>query len=615
MLNENGHPLDRWRSTPPRNGPQDEQKTNVQVSSSPTLLSSEFKIGGNAGVPLTRVENPDGKKVISNGCSRIHRILTDEERFRGCKTRWTELEVHGRIKNISTGLFEMRHLTALFLGNNQLQVIPSGISQLCNLTLLDLSHNKIRNLPKEIGDMISLCHLYLNSNQLRVLPYELGKLFRLQTFALAHNPLSPEISKIYQDLNGDKKLLLYLLDHLALNIIPPPERSWIAARNIDPDKPIATFTILCYNVLCDKYATSNLYSYCPQWALNWECRKEYILKEIFNYSADIITLQEVETEQFKTLFLPKLEVEGYSGVFYPKSRSKTMNEEEKKYVDGCAIFWKKDKFEMERNQPIEFTKVAIEKAQAHENMLNRVMPRDNIALAAVLRIKENLYGPHRVPSNASDNVTGSLLVVCTAHIHWDPEFCDVKLIQSMMLVHELQKLLDIVALKYTLNVQHIPVLICGDFNSLPDSGVVEFLSKGAISKDHPDLKSFREESCLSCLSSDLKDQRNFTHSLRLDSAVDTAQIPYTNYTLDFKGMIDYIFATPQSLARLGTLGPLDSTWVQQNKFVGFPQPHVPSDHIPIMAQYAVIPASHQRSLPPIQHYGSSHSGGFGAIGR
>jgi len=55
---------------------------------------------------------------------------------------------------------------------------------------------------------------------------------------LAHNPLSPEISKIYQDLNGDKKLLQYLLDHLALNIIPPPERNWIAARNIDPDKPI-----------------------------------------------------------------------------------------------------------------------------------------------------------------------------------------------------------------------------------------------------------------------------------------------------------------------------------------------------------------------------------------
>lgn len=72
--------------------------------------------------------------------------------------------------------------------------------------------------------------------------------------------------------------------------------------------------------------------------------------------------------------------------------------------------------------------------------------------------------------NAADSVVGNLLTVCTAHIHWDPEFCDVKLIQSMMLVNELQKVLDKVAAKYQLRTHQIPVLICGDFNSLPDSG-------------------------------------------------------------------------------------------------------------------------------------------------
>jgi CCR4-NOT transcription complex subunit 6 len=55
------------------------------------------------------------------------------------------------------------------------------------------------------------------------------------------------------------------------------------------------------------------------------------------------TLKEVETEQFKQFFVPKLEAVGYTGVFYPKSRSKTMMEEERKYVDGCAIFWKREK--------------------------------------------------------------------------------------------------------------------------------------------------------------------------------------------------------------------------------------------------------------------------------
>jgi len=43
-----------------------------------------------------------------------------------------------------------------------------------------------------------------------------------------------------------------------------------------------------------------------------------------------------------------------------------------------------------------------------------------------------------VPTNIDDNVTNTPLVVCTAHIHWDPEYCDVKLVQTMMLMHELQ---------------------------------------------------------------------------------------------------------------------------------------------------------------------------------
>lgn len=46
------------------------------------------------------------------------------------------------------------------------------------------------------------------------------------------------------------------------------------------------------------------------------------------------------------------------------------------------------------------------------------------------------------PMPSSDNVVGSPLIVCTAHIHWDPEFCDVKLVQSMMLAHELWKLVE-----------------------------------------------------------------------------------------------------------------------------------------------------------------------------
>lgn len=48
---------------------------------------------------------------------------------------------------------------------------------------------------------------------------------------------------------------------------------------------------MCYNVLCDKYATRQLYGYCPSWALNWEYRKKAIMQEILSCNADIISLQ------------------------------------------------------------------------------------------------------------------------------------------------------------------------------------------------------------------------------------------------------------------------------------------------------------------------------------
>lgn len=48
---------------------------------------------------------------------------------------------------------------------------------------------------------------------------------------------------------------------------------------------------MSYNVLCDKYATRQLYGYCPQWALDWDYRKTTILKEILQFNADILSLQ------------------------------------------------------------------------------------------------------------------------------------------------------------------------------------------------------------------------------------------------------------------------------------------------------------------------------------
>lgn len=43
---------------------------------------------------------------------------------------------------------------------------------------------------------------------------------------------------------------------------------------------------------------------------------------------------------------------------------------------------------MSQEQLVEFNQLAIEHANGHEDMLNRVMTKDNIALAALLQTKE-----------------------------------------------------------------------------------------------------------------------------------------------------------------------------------------------------------------------------------
>lgn len=64
------------------------------------------------------------------------------------------------------------------------------------------------------------------------------------------------------------------------------------------------------------------------------------MTEIQQLNPDILCLQELEAAQFEGCFHPELSNQGYHGGFYPKSRSKTMNEKERRTVDGCAIFYK-----------------------------------------------------------------------------------------------------------------------------------------------------------------------------------------------------------------------------------------------------------------------------------
>ena len=111
--------------------------------------------------------------------------------------------------------------------------------------------------------------------------------------------------------------------------------------------------------------------------------------------------------------------------------------------------------------------LATQMGSGAPDILNRVMPKDNIACGVVLEMK-----PDR-----------QQVFVTNAHLTWDPEFKDVKVIQSVMLLHEVQKVID----EHKKEGTKPAVIVGGDFNSTPDSGVHEFMTRSKISQQHPDL--------------------------------------------------------------------------------------------------------------------------------
>ncbi|XP_055941113.1 uncharacterized protein LOC129971401 isoform X1 [Argiope bruennichi] len=398
----------------------------------------------------------------------------------------------------------------------------------------------------------------------------------------------------YEEDSNLEESIIKSHNTLVLPSSHPPQRPWIIMNEQELTSS-CSFTVMCYNILCDKYATRQMYGYCPNWALDWSYRKKNILQELLHYKADIISLQEVETEQFYRYFKPELKKEGYDGIFSPKSRAKTMSENERKHVDGCAIFFKTDKFTLVKDHLMEFNQLAMANAEGSDDMLNRVMTKDNIGLAALLQTKPGAY--------RDDTDMSQLLLVCTAHIHWDPEYSDVKLIQTMMLMHEMKTFVDDILQKSNVPVPQkgdpnvIPLLLCGDFNSLPDSGVIEYLSSGRVSVSHCDFKEFVYKDCLSKFGNAAK-TNEFTHPFQISRAYNDGVMPFTNYSYDFKGVIDYIFYSKLHMSVLGVLGPIDSNWLEENRIHGCPHPHVPSDHFPIVVELQLNPTLPIQLSPP-----------------
>lgn len=244
----------------------------------------------------------------------------------------------------TSGLFSFTFLINLYLNHNALSTVPPEISKLRHLEVLDLSGNNLSSLPPELGMLTQLKELYVFDNHLTTLPPELGSLHQLQTLGVEGNPLDAALKNLVQK-DGTPALISFLRDSCPVPS-PPPARPWKSVLShaereaLASDPNAETFSVLCYNILSEKLATERMYGYTPAWALSWEYRKELILTEVMNSDADFLCLQEVDIAHYEDYFSKHLGDQGYEGVFWPKSRYKTMSDADRRQVDGCATFFK-----------------------------------------------------------------------------------------------------------------------------------------------------------------------------------------------------------------------------------------------------------------------------------
>lgn len=589
---------------------------NIQASKIAAVSSSPSS--HNSATPGTPNKS---RAFLAASASGLHHMnqrkeLMEDERQRKIneeinKQFWTSLDLSGQgLPALSPKVCNYDFLQRLYLCHNKLETIPASIVKLTQLKVLDISSNMLKELPEELGLLYHLRYLFFFDNNISSLPQKFGGLFQLDFMGIEGNPLDEE-TRVLMAKEGTRAVIQNLRDK-APRDIPLSKRDWIVldsnkAQHIGPlpnsdhdtlldglqhslnenvdgmadNENKTKFTALSYNVLCETYATPSLYAYVPSWALDWSYRSQLLLKELIMYNTDICCLQEVSRANYESFFKENMKERGYNTQFLQKGRFKLSDNDGDK-IDGCASFYRTDKFKLIERHDVEFSKVARDHSEflKGEDTYNRFLNRDNVAMILVLE---------HIPS-------GRLMIMVNTHLHWDPAYKDVKVMQVVILLEELAKLVK----RYTSNstkegkqypkltdIKHVPVVICGDFNSTQDSGVYHLLTQGKITK-HIDLegRSYGKYS-----------SEGISHDFPFKSAYsEIGELPFTNFTPNFVEAIEYFFYTSSTLDVTGLLGPMDPDYPKHN--IAIPDAAHPSDHIPIMTEFQFKKLKEKITGPP-----------------
>ncbi|XP_072536397.1 protein angel homolog 2 [Salminus brasiliensis] len=359
------------------------------------------------------------------------------------------------------------------------------------------------------------------------------------------------------------------------------------------------FSVMSYNILSQELLLSNtyLYKHCNPRVLEWRHRFTNIIKELEQHSADIMCLQEVQEDHYQKQIKPMLESLGYHCEYKRRTGRKP---------DGCAVVFKRNRFSLLSCHPVEYFRQGIS-----------LLDRDNVGLILLLQPVE--------PSGSACS-----LCVANTHLLYNPRRGDIKLAQLAMLLAETSRVSRLA------DGTTCPVLLCGDFNSVPQSPLYSFVKESKLeyvgmpigkvsgqeessrgqrvlaapiwppslgisqqcqyefkSNEHK-VKDLKQEASLNSIEHGLKLTSAYSHYLK-----ENGQPEITTCHSRTAITVDYIFYSPtqgdgcvhtecsmpeerglQLLARLALVSEAELGEVN-----GLPNQHNSSDHLPLIAQF------------------------------
>lgn len=313
-------------------------------------------------------------------------------------------------------------------------------------------------------------------------------------------------------------------------------------RNFRYLSNVSGIKIISYNILAPLAAKYPIHmDNCPSDCIDWNYRFKLIQNEVLNLKPDIINLQEAEVKYVFRDIKPFFEKKGFKCFFKPQKGRTNRKTNTKDNNFGVMTIIHRSKFETLKKGHIDYHKL-------YKNYIDYKFYKK-----AYKRFASLVLLLH-------DKQSQKNFYVINVHLESKPLYDDIKNLQSFIIMKYIEKI----------STNKIPIILSGDFNSKPDSSAYYGITTGK-SKNQFDMENFKYPKPF------INTPDTFT-TLPMKSAykeVFGKEPLYSNYTLNFKSTLDYIFFN-KYINIVAALEEVNKEYL--NKYSSMPNYDFPSDH-------------------------------------